>query len=341
MAAQCAALVRMLREEGIEARQVSTTPALGPLSVAGRVPGVRTLLRTLVFWKHLLLALPKAEIVHVLGASYLYFFLCTAAAVVAGRLWGKRVVLNYRGGAARDFFRRWPRLVKGVCQMADCVIVPTKFLVEVFHEMGIPASVVPNIVDLSLFEFRERGRVKPNLLVTRNLEPIYSMETVLLALAEIQARYPDATLTCAGSGSQEAELKSKARSRGLRSVNFVGAVAHQEMGALYREADIFLNPSTVDNTPNSILEAFASGLPVVTTDVGGVGHLVRHEQNGLLVPPKDPHAMASAVIRLIEDPGLASRLSEEGRRSVEGFTWPRMRGALYRAYGWRMEPVYA
>jgi glycosyltransferase involved in cell wall biosynthesis len=299
------------------------------------------LLRTILFWKRLLLTVPKAEVVHVLGASHLYFFLCTAAAVVAGRLWGKRIVLNYRGGAACEFFHRWPRFVRGVCQMADCVVVPTKFLVEAFHEIGIPASVVPNIIDVGLFEFRKRERVKPTLLVTRNLEPIYSVETALMAFAEIQARYPDATLTCVGSGSQEADLKSKARTLGLKSVNFVGAVAHQDIGALYRGADIFLNPSTVDNTPNSILEAFASGLPVVTTNVGGVRHLVVHEQNGLLVPPKDPHAMALAAIRLLDDPGLAPRLAEEGRRSVEGFTWPRMRDALYRAYGWRMEPSYA
>jgi glycosyltransferase involved in cell wall biosynthesis len=341
MAAQCAALVRMLREEGVEARQISTSPSLGPLSAAERIPGLRTLLRTVAFWKSLVLAVPRAEVVHVLGASYLYFFLCTAVAVVAGRLWGKRVVLNYRGGAARDFFQRWPRFVRGVCQMADCVIVPTKFLIEVFHEIGVPASVVPNIVDLSLFEFRKRERVKPNLLVTRNLDPIYNVETALLAFAEIQARYPDATLTCAGSGSLEAELRVKARSLGLRNVTFVGAVSHARMGSLYSRADIFLNPSSVDNTPNSILEAFASGLPVVTTDVGGVGHLVRHEQNGLLVPPKDPHAMARAVIHILEDPVLASRLAEEGRRAVESFTWPQMRVALYRAYGWRMEPAYA
>jgi glycosyltransferase involved in cell wall biosynthesis len=293
------------------------------------------------FWRQLPPALCGADVVHVLGASHLYFFLCTAPAVWMARRRGARVVLNYRGGAAREFFARWPRLVARVAAMADAVIVPSPFLVDVFARLGIEADVVPNVLDLDRFRFRRRVPLGPRLLVTRNLEPIYDVETALRAAARIRALRPDVTVTCAGDGSLRSELERTARTLGLERVRFIGSVPHAEMPRLYDGADILLNPSKVDNSPNSILEALAAGVPVVTTDVGGVRHLVRHEDSALLVPAHAPGAMADAVVRLLDDAALATRLAETGRRAVDRFAWPAVRERLYRAYGWPRDVRHA
>jgi len=98
------------------------------------------------------------------------------------------------------------------------------------------------------------------------------------------------------------------------------------MGRLYAEADIYVNASTIDNMPTSIIEAFAAGLPVATTGAGGIPYIVEHERTGLLVAERDPAALAAAVLRLLREPGLARRLSTAARAECEQrYVWPAVR----------------
>jgi glycosyltransferase involved in cell wall biosynthesis len=152
-------------------------------------------------------------------------------------------------------------------------------------------------------------------------------------MAIVHRTVPHATLTIAGSGAQHDQLVRQAADAGLAAcVRFVGRLGRDEVAALNRESDIVVNPSLVDNMPNSILEALATGTPVVSTDVGGVRHLVTHERTALLVPPADPDAMAAAILRLVRDDALAARLRAEGLADVEQYTWPNVRERLYALY---------
>jgi glycosyltransferase involved in cell wall biosynthesis len=104
------------------------------------------------------------------------------------------------------------------------------------------------------------------------------------------------------------------------------------MGSLYRRADVMINPSLADNMPISVLEALASGVPVVTTNVGGVPYLVEHDKTALLVPVKDPEAMAEAVLLLLNNPAKAGQIRQAGLDSVRQYTWPNVRVPLLRVY---------
>ncbi|RMF83008.1 MAG: glycosyltransferase, partial [Nitrospirae bacterium] len=115
-------------------------------------------------------------------------------------------------------------------------------------------------------------------------------------------------------------------------IRFTGRVDNAAMAGLYREARICLNPSRADNMPISILEAWAAGVPVVSTRVGGVPYLVEEGETGLLCPPDDPEAMASAVARLHRDAGLYRRLREAGVARARDFAWPAVRGRLAAVY---------
>ena len=106
----------------------------------------------------------------------------------------------------------------------------------------------------------------------------------------------------------------------------------RKLAEFYRSADIMLNPSLADNMPISVLEALASNVPVVSTRVGGVPHLVQHGKTALLVPPGDVDAMAKAVIRILEDPGLADRLVTAGLGEIQQYTWPSVREKLQAVY---------
>jgi glycosyltransferase involved in cell wall biosynthesis len=104
------------------------------------------------------------------------------------------------------------------------------------------------------------------------------------------------------------------------------------MGAIYQSADVMINASLADNMPISILEALASGVPVVSTDVGGVPYLVEHGKTALLVPAKDPAAMANAILALLNEPARAAQIREAGIESVRQYTWPNVRAQLLRVY---------
>ena len=154
-------------------------------------------------------------------------------------------------------------------------------------------------------------------LSNRNFQKLYNVPCVLRAFAVIQARIPTRGCIVIGDGPERARVHETARSLALRNVEFVGAVSPTEMGRWYDEADVYLNSSDIDNMPNSIIEAFACGLPVVTTRPGGIPYVVEHERNGLLVDCDDHEALAASALRLFDEPALAERLITEGLRDVQ------------------------
>jgi len=212
--------------------------------------------------------------------------------------------------------------------------VPSAFLRDVFARHGIVAEVLANVVNLSRFRFVARARHDaPHLVVTRNLEAIYDIPTALRAFARVRDTYPRARLSVAGEGPERESLAALSDSLGIAvSVCFTGRLDHDQVAALYREADVMVNPSRADNMPNSVLEALASGLPVVSTRVGGVPHIVRDEASALLVDVGDWRAMADAILRILGDEQLASGLASTGLSEVQQYTWPRVRVRLGELY---------
>jgi glycosyltransferase involved in cell wall biosynthesis len=331
-AVQASGLAEALRNDGYAVTLLPVNPSFpAGLQWLRRYPYVRTLLNQALYLPSLL-RLRQADVAHVFSASYWSFLLAPVPAIVAGRLLGKRVVLNYRSGEAEDHLSRWGVLVHPWLRLVDEIVVPSEYLRGVFARHGYRVRVIRNVVDTSCFHYRERRPLRPRLLSTRNLEPYYRVDITLEAFALLKARYPDASLTIAGAGSEEGRLRRLAASLGDGGIRFVGPVAPQEIPSLYREADIFVNSSVVDNQPVSVLEAFASGLPVVSTGTGDISAMVRDGETGLIVPPRDPAAMAKAVTSLLENQDHAVRMTQRAKREIEQHTWPRVREAWAAAY---------
>jgi glycosyltransferase involved in cell wall biosynthesis len=233
------------------------------------------------------------------------------------------IVVNYRGGEAGTFLEKSATQIRKSLSKASALTVPSGYLQEVFRRFDIASEVVPNIINLERFRNPKPHRdIRRHLLVARNLEPIYDNETAILAFALVHSRYPEATLTIAGSGPEASRLQALANSLSLSAaITFTGRLEPQAMASLYREIDIAINPSLVDNMPNSVLEALASGVPVVSTNVGGVPYIVSDGETALLVPPRSPEAMASAILRIIDEPRLCAQLIDNGLAEVQRYTW--------------------
>jgi L-malate glycosyltransferase len=302
-----------------------------PFRRAVDVKYIRTLVTQLTYWPLLFNELRRADVVHVFSASYLSFLLAPLPAVIVARLLGKPVVLNYRSGEAPDHLRR-SAIARRTLRHVDRNVVPSRFLQEVFAGFGIEADVIPNIVDLDRFRFRARDELRPRLLSTRNFETMYNLPCTLRAFQIVQARYPDASLTLIGSGSQESSIRRLTEEIGLRNVTFTGRVAPDEIWRYYADADIYLQTPDIDNMPSSVLEAFASGCAVVSTNAGGVPAILTDGIHGLLVDSNDSHAAGEAVLRLLDDRSLARRLTDAARASCARYEWSVVRAQWLRLY---------
>jgi glycosyltransferase involved in cell wall biosynthesis len=282
---------------------------------------VRTIVTSIAYAASLFARLWRYDVVHAFSASYWSFVLAPLPAMVVGRLYGKRVVLNYHSGEADDHLARWPFAVRAM-SLAHAIIVPSEFLVDVFARFGVHARAIFNFVETERLPYRRREALQPKFLANRNLEPLYNVPCVLRAFARIQREIPDATLVVAGFGSQRAMLEALAAELQLRGVTFVGRVDSSRMSELYDAADLFLNASNIDNMPLSILDAFATGVAVVTTNAGGIPYMVRNGETGFLVELDDDTALADAALRLLRDPALASRITSSARQEcLDQYQW--------------------
>jgi glycosyltransferase involved in cell wall biosynthesis len=335
MANQTRQLARLLGEEGLDVELVQTNAPYRP-SWIEPARGVRAFFRLAPYLVRLWRAAGRVRLFHVMANSGWAWHLFAAPAVWIARLRGVPVVVNYRGGGAAEFFEKSIFWVRPTLRLADRVIVPSGFLQEIFRRFGVAAEIVPNVIDLERFSARVGGGGEgtgPHLVVTRNLEPLYDVGTAIRAFAIVRGTRPGARLTIAGSGPERDRLADLARSLGAAGcVTFTGRVDNERIAELYREADVCINPSLVDNMPNSILESLASGVPVVSTDVGGVRYVVEHGKTALLVPPGDAEAMARAVLGLLDHPEEAGRLARAGREAVQQYTWEQVRPRLVGIY---------
>jgi L-malate glycosyltransferase len=302
-----------------------------PLRPALKVKLLRTVVTELTYLPLLVRELSRADVVHVFSASYASFLLAPLPAMLIARALGKPVVLNYRSGQAPDHLQR-SAVARTTIARVDLNVVPSRFLVEVFHQFGIDASIIPNIVDLDRFTFRERTPLRPRLVSTRNFDALYNVTTTIRAFAIVQKRWPEATLTLVGGGPQEPQLRALVDQLQLRHVSFVGRVPPDEIARYYAGNDIYVQSPNVDNMPTSVIEAFASGLPVVSTEAGGVPAILTHERHGLLAPLGDYERLAAHVLRLLDDPAWARTMARAAFDTCQACTWPAVREQWLRAY---------
>jgi glycosyltransferase involved in cell wall biosynthesis len=232
---------------------------------------------------------------------------------------GRPYVLVLRGGALPGFARRQPRRVRALLGSAAAVVAPSRYLAEGMRPYCARLRLIPNPLHLPAYPFRLRSAPAPNLVWLRAFHDVYNAPLAV----EVLARLPGARLAMYGpdKGSLDAVRRAAAELGVSGRLQLPGAVPKRQVPAALDAADIFLNTTDIDNTPVSVMEAMACGLAIVSTDPGGIRHLLEHERDALLVPPGNAAAMAAAVERILTEPGLAASLSANARRKAEGFDW--------------------
>jgi L-malate glycosyltransferase len=238
-----------------------------------------------------------------------------------------RIVLAMHGGNLPVFMSKYPAWTRRVLKRAEVIVTPSEYLARAVRAEGFEARVISNVIDLDLYPYKHRKRVEPKLLWMRKFHKYWNPEMAIRVLYELRKSMPEATLVMAGQDEGlEKSTRELARSLGLEeAVRFPGFLNTEGKIREAAAADIFINTNLIDNMPVSVLEACSMGLPVVSTDVGGMPDLLTEGETGLLVPVDDVERMVEAIKRLVETPELASRLSENGRRLAMRSSWTTVR----------------
>jgi len=326
-------LVRVLNQDPAQAVTFFPLSPLPPKPFLWilKIPFLRTIASLTQYCAKLLLAARKPHVLHIFTAGLSSYSLWTIPALLVGKLYGKKLIIHYHDGQAEQHIKTW-RTALPTLKMADRVIAPSGFLVDVFAKYGIKAQVIFNILDTDGFIYRKRRNLLPNFMTNRGLEPLYNVECILRAFKIVQAKYPAARLTIAHDGFHRPFLEKLAQDLELKNASFIGKVPHSQMPALYDAADIYLTTPNIDNMPGSILECFASGLPVVATKAGGIPYIAEDCRTALLVDLNDHQAVAARCIELLENPDLVERLTANGLAETKRYGWQVIRdqwSALY------------
>ena len=225
------------------------------------------------------------------------------------------------GGKLPSRLKRSPKLSRQLFENAFKNVAPSGYLSTVFRDQGIDnVVVIPNALDLTTYHFKPRKKASLNLLWVRRLSNIYNPMLALGVLKNLKEKGHRAKLCMVGSGG-DGELKSMTQfaTDHQLEVEFKGQLTRLEWIELSKGYDLFLNTSSIDNMPLSVIEAMALGLGVVSTNVGGISYLIENQIEGLLVKPNDAEAMAEAVLRLREQPEFFKTITQRARQKVERF----------------------
>ena len=251
--------------------------------------------------------------------AFWYAFVCSQLA----RVLKIKYIPILHGGNLPNRLKRNPTLCQMIFANAYKNVAPSAYLKQAFEEEGFTNLVhIPNSIPIEKYKFKERTAFAPKLLWVRAFASIYNPEMAVKVLYELKKTYPNATLTMVGPDKDGSLPRTKAFADLLRiHVNFTGQLAKEDWLHLASEHDIFINTTHFDNTPISVMEAMALGLPVVSTNVGGIPYLLTDKENALLVSDADDKAMTKAILNLLNDKVKANQLAKKARTFIEQMDW--------------------
>jgi glycosyltransferase involved in cell wall biosynthesis len=228
------------------------------------------------------------------------------------------------GGNLPDRFKHDTEKVKSFLGNAERIISPSLYLQDFFSQQGFSVSFIPNFISLESYTFLERREVRPKLLWVRAFHKIYNPTLAIEAFKLIVKKYPNAELCMVGAAKDEShdDVKDLIQKYNLEAnVRLTGILPKEDWIKLSMQFDIFINTTTIDNMPISVIEGMALGLPVVSTNVGGLPYLIKDKEEGVLVTSGNANEMSEAIFFLIEHPDQALALARNARKKVEAFDW--------------------
>lgn len=238
-----------------------------------------------------------------------------------------KYIAKLHGGDLPNRLKKSPFLCDLIFNNAYKIAAPSQYLIEAFHlKYGSNLLYIPNTLEIAKYDFLKLEYNQPKLLWVRSFSIIYNPKMAIKVLYQLKSEFPNAQLCMVGPDKENLVEECKEYAKSLNvDVIFTGKLSKEEWIALATEYSIFINTTHFDNTPVSVIEAMALGLPVVSTNVGGIPFLLKHKENALLVNDNDDQAMVKAIKLLLSDTNLTKNIVQNARNYVEDFDWEKVK----------------
>lgn len=245
------------------------------------------------------------------------------------RLFKIKYIPILHGGNLPNRLDKNPKLSKFIFKNAYQNVAPSGYLKHEFEKRGYTTQFIPNVLNIEEYEYKKRDIIQPKLLWVRAYAHLYNPMMAIHVLNELLKSYPNAQLCMVGPDKGDGsfqETQNLVKELQLDEfVRFTGVLPKEEWHQLSKDFDIFINTTTIDNTPVSVMEAMALGLPIVSTNVGGLPYLVENNIDGILVPNNDSKEMVYQIKELLNNNLKTSLIIENARKKAERFDWSQIK----------------
>lgn len=235
----------------------------------------------------------------------------------------KKYIPILHGGDLPKRLSNSPKLSKRIFKRAYKVVAPSMYLKSAFESKGYEVLCIPNILQIENYKYKERKLLSPKLLWVRSLKSIYNPLMAVKVLEKLKGEYSNAKLCIVGPFVEEKiliSIKREIKTKKLeQNIELTGVLSKEDWHKKSEEFDIFINTTNFDNTPISVMEAMALGLPVVSTNVGGIPYLLKNKEDGILVEKENAEMMFDEVNKLIKN--FDTKIALNARKKVEKFGW--------------------
>jgi len=239
------------------------------------------------------------------------------------RLFSVKYIPILHGGDLISRFNHSKKETALLLKNAYYIVSPSEYLKKEVEALGFDHVVnISNSLELKEYQFKNRAIIQPKLLWVRAFNEIYNPMMAIKTIEVLQEKYPQATLTMVGPDKDGSliECVDYAKAKKL-NICFKGKLKKKEWINLAANFDIFINTTRIDNIPVSVLEAISLGLPIISTNVGGIPYIIKDSVNGLLVESNNVEAMSQAVDYLITYPAKAKEMALVAQRDLEKYSW--------------------
>ena len=266
--------------------------------------------------------LRKVSLIFIDVYSTQAFFFAFYFALIS-KIFALKYIPVVHGGNIEARIKKSKWMTGFVFKNSDKNITPSAYLTTIFKRNNFKVTCIPNSINFANYKFRFRQKIRPRIIWLRAFHNIYNPKMAIEVLRNLCDVYSGAKLTMIGPDKDGSLYKCKELSKkyGIsNNIEFFGYLTKNKWINLAQDHDVFINTSTIDNLPVSILEMMALGLPVISTKVGGIPFILKDGKNSLLVENNDFKNMALNVERLIQEPSLAAEISMNAFKGLEPFS---------------------
>jgi glycosyltransferase involved in cell wall biosynthesis len=238
------------------------------------------------------------------------------------KLLNKKLVITIHGGAVPERIDKYPSRYLSVINSADAVTCPSGFMISKLEKYNIYPALIENSIPVYQYTFLSKVIARPVLLWMRAFSGIYNPEMAVRVVKILKKEFPAIKLYMAGPDlGTLSQTKNLIYSLQLQdNIEIIGFLDIEKKRDYTEKADIFISTNRIDNAPVTFIEMWAIGLPVVSTDVGGVSHMVSNERTGLLCGVDDDHNMAMCISTLIKSPVLFQSIVQNAKGEVNNYS---------------------